>query len=201
MTRTHTIQADTERAGQPASAAPEGFGAEFRELARQRRFVRDDAATVAAPVAPPTPRQPAAMPQRTAAMPERSATVAERHAAASAAAQHAARASGSLRISDDQRAVLAELARMSDRLVESREALATTTARADRADLDLAAANDRLMAARVLVHDAQHATHMSAERCAWLEGRCETLQEALDLAVNASIVTRWRWRRQMRATS
>lgn len=88
---------------------------------------------------------------------------------------------------------------MSDRLVESREALALTTARADRAESDLAAANDRLMAARALVHDAQHATRVSAERCAWLEGRCETLQEALDLAVNASVVTRWRWRRQLRA--
>lgn len=105
-----------------------------------------------------------------------------------------------MRISEDQRAVLAELARMCDRLVESREALAATTSRADRAEADLAAANERLMAARALVQDAQQATRLSAERCTWLEGRCEALQEALELAVNASLITRWRWRRQARAT-
>jgi hypothetical protein len=95
--------------------------------------------------------------------------------------------------------MLAELARMSDRLVESREALATALAHASHLEAEVGAANDRLMAARALVHDAQHATRMSAERCAWLEGRCETLQEALDVAVHAGLVTRWRWRRQARA--
>jgi predicted nucleic acid-binding Zn-ribbon protein len=105
----------------------------------------------------------------------------------------------STRISEDQRAVLLELSKMSDRLVQSREELATMTARATRAEADLTAANARMMAAQVLVQDAQRATHASAERAAWLEGRCETLQEALDLAVNASMLTRWRWRRQQRA--
>ena len=97
--------------------------------------------------------------------------------------------------------MLAELARMSDRLVDSRESLARETARADRAELDVAAADMRLMAARALVLDAQEATHASAERCAWLEGRCETLQEALEVAVNASWRTRLRWRREMRASA
>lgn len=97
--------------------------------------------------------------------------------------------------------MLAELARMSDRLVEARELLALTTARAERAEGELAGANDRLMAARALVHDAQRTTRETAERCAWLEGRCEALQEALELAVNAGMVTRWRWRRQVRRSA
>jgi hypothetical protein len=158
MARSRTIEAQTELPEQPAAQPPGGFGAEFRELARQRRFVRDEAAAPA-----PAPRAPI-----------------------------------SPRISEDQRAMLAELARMSDRLVESREALATMTARAEHAEAEVTAANHRIMAARALVHDAQQATRASAERCAWLEGRCETLQEALDVAVHASLITRWRWRRQAR---
>jgi hypothetical protein len=97
--------------------------------------------------------------------------------------------------------MIAELARMSDRLVESREDLAATRLRAAYAEQQVEAANARLMAARALVQDAQQATRQSAERSAWLEGRCETLQEALELAVNASAWTRWKWRRQMRAAS
>lgn len=175
MARSRTILAETEPAEEsPAvTEAPTSFGAEFRELARQRRFVREDASIAPEPAWEPLPTAaPASVEPRQTTSP---------------------------RISDDQRAVLAELARMSDRLVESREALAAAAARAERAESELAGANQRLMAARALVHDAQHATRMSAERCAWLEGRCETLQEALELAVNASMVTRWKWRRQQRA--
>lgn len=174
MARSRTIEAQSELTEQPATPPPGGFGAEFRELARQRRFVRDDiGAPAPAPVAP-APAQ---------------------------VAPPAPRAPLTPRISEDQRAMLAELARMSDRLVESREALATMTARAEHAEAEVASANDRLMAARALVHDAQQATRASAERCAWLEGRCETLQEALDIAVHASLITRWRWRRQARGTN
>jgi chromosome segregation ATPase len=110
------------------------------------------------------------------------------------------------RISDDQRATLRELARMSDRLVQSREDLATITAHAAQLEASvassteqLAAADQRLLASRVLVQDAQRATHELSERCVWLESRCETLQEALELAVNASWITRWSWRREQRA--
>ncbi len=95
---------------------------------------------------------------------------------------------------------------MSDRLVQSREALAVATTRAehlatelDAARAGLSAANDRLMASQVLVQDAQRTTRELAERGAWLEGRVEMLQEALELAVNASVVTRWKWRREQRA--
>lgn len=94
---------------------------------------------------------------------------------------------------------------MSDRLVESREQLAAATTRADHLEAELAeargglaAANDRLMASRVLVQDAQRTTRELAERAAWLEGRVEMLQDALELAVNASVVTRWKWRREQR---
>jgi hypothetical protein len=179
MSHSRTIQAQPEPMEQPVAPPPGGFGAEFRELARQRRFVREDAAQPAAPAAP--------------------AMAAPARPAAPAAPVQATRASSSLRISDDQRAMLAELARMSDRLVESREALAHATARVTQLEGEVTSANDRLMAARALVHDAQQATRASAERCAWLEGRCETLQEALDVAVHASLVTRWKWRRQARA--
>ena len=187
MTRSRTIEVQAELAEQPMASPPGGFGAEFRELARQRRFVREDEparAFTPAPTVAPT-AAPAPTPTPAPAVP--------------AAPAQASRASSSLRITDDHRAMLAELARMSDRLVESREALAHVTARATHLEAEVAASNDRLMAARALVHDAQQATRASAERCAWLEGRCETLQEALDVAVHASLYTRWKWRRQARA--
>jgi hypothetical protein len=186
MTPTRSTEAQTELAEQPMATPPGGFGAEFRELARQRRFVREEAPTsrfaTAARASAPAPAPAAQVPAP--AMP--------------AAPTQATRATSSLRMSDDHRAMLAELARMSDRLVESREALAHMSARATHLETEVAAANDRLMAARALVHDAQQATRASAERCAWLEGRCETLQEALDVAVHASLYTRWKWRRQAR---
>ena len=197
--------------------APLGsFGAEFRELARQRRFVREpeaaaapsspalDVAPVAMPAVPAKPTQarvaaPAAPPVAAAAPASAPAPTAPSTAAADAFARAFTASLPSQRISDDAPAMLAELARMSDRLVLTREELAATKARADHAEQLLVDANSRLMAARVLVQDAQTATRQSAERSAWLEGRCETLHEALDLAVNASIFTRWKWRRQARA--
>lgn len=165
----------------PDSEADAGFGAEFRELARQRRFVRETSAAppaTARPLLAPTWRDGAVAPGRS----PRPTTPIPAGAAP--------------RMSDDAAAMLAELARMSDRLVEAREGLVVERARADRAELDLGAMNERMMAARAMVHDAQRAAATGAERCAWLEGRCETLQEALDLAVHASPFTRWRWRRQ-----
>lgn len=205
MAAGRTIEAVEQReaaATQPAQEQQLGFGAEYRELARQRRFTRSDAAAATpAPAAPAadvpqtwhaamTPPAPTSAPTPPTAAPA-SEPVAARVATAADRA--------SARMSADQRAMLAELARMSDRLVESREALAVALTRADRAEQDVAASAQRLMAAQALVQDAQRATRESAERCTWLEGRCETLQEALELAVNASMLTRWRWRRQQRA--
>lgn len=150
--------------------ATDGFGSEFRELARQRRFVRRSAAEAAAPDAAPA-------------------------TASSTPVTAATRAVGIS--SRDAATMFSELSGTVAQLGAAREELARQRARADHAELQLTGANERLMAARVLVHDAQRATHMSAERCAWLEGRNEALSEALDRAVNASMVTRWRWRRQL----
>ncbi|MCW2950142.1 MAG: hypothetical protein JWN41_1155 [Thermoleophilia bacterium] len=195
-----------------ADTSPLGsFGAEFRELARQRRFVRSSAPGVAAdPVTPDlavtAPHPSAPEPARhvapaVAAVPVTAPNSPSTDDAFSAAFAASLPTRHSSRISDDASAMLAELARMSDRLVATREELATTRARAEYAEARVVDADARLMAARVLVQDAQNATRQSAERAAWLEGRCETLQDALDLAVNASFVSRWKWRRQLRAQS
>ncbi|MCW2925431.1 MAG: hypothetical protein JWM98_2835 [Thermoleophilia bacterium] len=206
MAQGRTAESETVAQAAPSEAVAEatGFGAEFRELARQRRFVRSEApdaahvavppATAAAPAAPAEPAAPApAVPSwqsATAATPE-----------PIPAPYRASQAPAPGRMSTDERAAITELARMSEKLVEAREALAAVSVRADRAEADVAAAHSRMMAARVLVQDAQRATRMSAERCAWLEGRCETLQEALDMAVNASFLARYRWRRRMKAAA
>jgi hypothetical protein len=101
-----------------------------------------------------------------------------------------------------------ELARMSDQLVDAREQLAVATTRVTQLEADVAEravqlrdANDRVMASRLLVQDAQRAAHEVAERCAFLEARGEALERALELAVNASWLTRWRWRREQRAAA
>lgn len=174
MSDSQTI--DTERARDARTAEPldSGFGAEFRELARQRRFVRE----LAQPAGAPATAAPVVTPRVRST------------AAASAGAD--------VRMTHDAAAMFTELSRMSDRLVEAREVLASERARADHAQAELVASNERLMAARVLVHDAQRATRSASERCAWLEGRCHTLEEALDVAVHASLITRWKWRRQAR---
>ncbi len=218
MARSRTLEAQQqhEQSAMPITNDDTGFGAEFRELARQRRFVRsssdaDPAARESAfwarteepvnlapsaqvtPVAPLPPAEPvvttpvATTPVATSPVPPSPRVRAPR-------------------ISEDQRATLLELARMSDRLVQSREDLAIAATRAEHLEAELAtardglaAANDRLMASRVIVQDAQRATRELAERSAWLEGRVEMLQEALELAVNASVITRWKWRREQRA--
>jgi hypothetical protein len=220
MTGTRTID---ERAQQllavntDADVAETGFGAEFRELARQRRFVRSEAAPVVPEWQPaatsPTEAAPVAAP---ATVPAPASTPAPRRSPAPAPAPVPATtaplakprpaASPSPRMSTDQRATLLELARMSDRLVQARELLVVEASRADHlqaaldsANAGLQAADQRLMASRALVNDAQRTTRELADRCAWLEGRCEMLGEALEQAVNASFVTRWRWRREQRA--
>ena len=199
VTRSSTIDAEQQldTTSQIDDVADTGFGAEFRELARQRRFVREAAGMTPEAAEPvdwrsqPAPTAAAPTPVVPTPTPATPPTPAPR--------RERVRMTGVPRMTEDASAMIAELARMSDRLVEAREGLTIERLRADRAETELRAVNDRLMAARVLVHDAQHATRMTAERCAWLEGRAETLQEALDLAVNASLFTRWRWRRRMLA--
>lgn len=199
----------------PGHVDDAGFGAEFRELARQRRFVRsgDGVDPVAretafwagseAPAVPAPAVTALVVPASTPATPAPSPPVPASAMPAPISTSPRVRAP---RISEDQRATLLELARMSDRLVQSREALAIASTRAEHleselatARVGLAAANDRLMASRVIVMDAQRTTRELAERSAWLEGRVEMLQEALELAVNASVITRWKWRREQRA--
>lgn len=106
---------------------------------------------------------------------------------------------GSDRLSHDPSAALMELSRMADRVIEAREAYATQRARADRAEHELESMNDRLLAARALVYEAQRTARVAAERCSFVEGRCEALEEALDRALNASLLQRWKWRRQLRS--
>lgn len=199
MTKVETTESDIawepqvgQRGTKPrADTVPLGsFGAEFRELARQRRFVRaSNAAALTPALDAPSSSTPLAPEPTPLAAP----------VAGEAFAHAFGESLPNERISDDAPAMLAELARMSDRLVDSREALATAQVQVEHLTSQLADANGRLMAARALVQDAQHATRQSAERSAWLEGRCDTLQEALELAVNASVLTRWKWRRQARA--
>jgi hypothetical protein len=93
--------------------------------------------------------------------------------------------------------VLAELAKMADRVVESREALARSQGRVQQLETDLATANDRILAARGLVHEAQQTARDAVEQSRFLEGRCTALEHALDLALNASLLQRWRWRRRI----
>lgn len=220
---------DAATAATPQQALPTDgdFGAEFRELARQRRFVRSDEPSDPAATAAPTStddrqvedwRRRAAdataragswraevAPARTPAPPELQPQELPMPALPPAPAARPL-APSDPRLTDDLHATLRELARMSDRLVQSREQLAATTTRVEQltgeleqAQAKVRAADERLLASRVLVQDAQRTTHELAERCAWLEGRCEMLGEALELAVNASWLTRWRWRREQRA--
>ena len=227
MARSRTLEAQQQhdQSAMPTTTDDAGFGAEFRELARQRRFVRstadaDPAARESAfwarteePVLPVPAAPVVSAPVAQAPVAPAPASVAAPSVAAPAVASPAPTTAAATtprvrapRMSEDQRATLLELARMSDRLVQSREDLAIAATRAEHLESDLAtardglaAANDRLMASRVIVLDAQRATRELAERSAWLEGRVEMLQEALELAVNASMVTRWKWRREQRA--
>ncbi len=211
MARGRTTIEHTEAKAEAATDAPidTGFGAEFRELARQRRFVRDADAESA-----PSVPEPKAKPKpdwRDAAAPAKRKSRTERAVAAPApspATKPSLGATRTPRLSDDQRAIVSELARMSDQLVDAREQLVVATTRTTHLEASLAEratqlrdANDRVMASRLLVQDAQQATHDMAERCAWLEARCDALQQALEMAVNASWLTRLRWRREQRAAA
>ncbi len=153
------------------SHAAQGFGSEFRHLAQQQRFSRHREVT------PPTSATPDPRPQ------------------------HAPSAVTSGRISADARSMLLELSRMADRVIESREALAAERERNAQLTAQMENVQQRFIAARAIVHDAQQTAHAAAERCEFLEGRCEALQEALDLALNASVMQRWKWRRRMRASA
>jgi hypothetical protein len=113
-------------------------------------------------------------------------------------APHASRSVGAERLTQDPAAALGELSRMADRVIEAREAYAVQRTRAERAEHELRGMNDRLLAARGLVYEAQRTARVAAERCAFVEGRCEALEEALDLALNASVMQRWKWRRKAR---
>lgn len=162
-----------------AGSEPAGFGQEYRHLARQRRFERS---TQSAPVRDEAIDAPAAR--------------APRQSQASAIPTAASGRVRADRLSADAHTMLIELSRLADRTIEAREALLVERNRADRAERDLANANQRLMAARSLVHEAQATARAAVERGAFIEGRCEALQDALDLALNASLLQRWRWRRR-----
>ncbi len=173
----HALLAESE---EHTTVATQGFGSEFRHLAQQRRFERSTASTpppLAAPVAGPNAAAPATATART-----RSPLTTER-------------------ISTDARSMLIELSRMADRVIEARELLVVERERTVQLTSQLEASNQRLMAARAIVHDAQQTAHAAATRCEFLEGRCDALQEALDLALHAGMITRWKWRRRMRTST
>lgn len=151
---------------------PGGFGAEFRPQARQRRFVRE---TVSADTMPHHAQLPVEQPTH-----------------------HSGNQTHAERLSHNPAGSLTELSRMADRVIEARDVAAAQHARAERAERELHGVNDRLLAARGLVHEAQRMAHMAAERTAFLEGRCEALERALDMSLNASLVQRWKWRRATR---
>lgn len=161
-----------------------GFGVEYRQQARQRRFRRSTDAAPHNAIAAPESRRAGLAPGR-APIPE-----------SAARGERLLPPPGRERLSDNSLAMVTEMSRMADRVIEAREALAAERGRANRAERDLASGNDRIMAARALVHEAQRTAHVAAERCAFVEGRCEALQEALDMAINASLMQRWRWRRR-----
>lgn len=102
------------------------------------------------------------------------------------------------RISGEPYTALVELSRMADRVIDSREQLAVQRARTDRAERELEQMNQRIMAARAIVYDAQRATKTATDRAAYLEGRCSALEESLDRVLQASLIDRLRWRRVLR---
>lgn len=184
-----------ETSEQP-DASQGGFTSEFREQARQRRF--ESARDVVVEPRARKRRAPRAAAGPTPLVIERGPVEDPIQIAGSAytRAQRApAPAVGDTRLSDDPYSVVVELSRLADRVVESREQAAAERTRADRAERDLRFVNERLMAARALVHEAQRTARTAAERCAYLEGRCEAMQGALDQALHASMIRRWRWRR------
>ena len=105
---------------------------------------------------------------------------------------------------------VSELTRLTDRLVEARELLATAEERLRSQQLitELAAADaqaarretselqDRLVSARAIVFEAQRTTRAATERCAFVEGRADALEYALEQALTASFFSRRRMRRE-----
>ena len=169
------VESSNERSrGVEATDAALAASAEFRELARQRRFLREHEQAAAAEASTANSMTLSA----DTSAPSRPLTNQQ---------------------SAEALAIASSLRHAQEQIADAHSRAAAAAARAEYAERELAAANERLMAANVLVQDAQRATHQSAERCAWLEGRTEALQEALEVAVHASVTTRWRWRRQMAA--
>lgn len=178
------IQLMPERnSSEPPHRSGDGFGSEFRELAQQRRFRRKDGVRRTEAAQEPVEASPA----RVTHEPDPPAPT--------------PRPTYVQRLSQDPTAALMELSRMADRVIEARDVAAAERGRADRAERDLRAVEQRLMAARGLVHEAQRTAQRAAERCAWVEGRCEALESALELAMHASWLQRWRWRREERRQS
>jgi hypothetical protein len=99
------------------------------------------------------------------------------------------------------KSALTEVVRMSQLLADARSDAAAQATMAAQLRGELAAAQQRLVAAKALVREAQTTTQSAAERAAWLEARCETLQEALEAAVHSTWLQRWRWRREQRSRS
>jgi hypothetical protein len=185
------------------------FTADLRPAARRRRFERSESTPPPArrrmPAEQPTiPMQPQAEPREERRRPDVRATDAraERFATSDAPL----RASGLeelRRLVERQHSMLVEMGRLSERVVSSAELAAREQQRADRAEAELAGAKaevaamqQRLLAARGLVGQAQDAAHAAAERAAFLEGRCDVLQDTLAQALRGSFLTRWRLRRE-----
>lgn len=190
--------------------ADEGFGAEFRKLARQRRFARTaaqqadreapDAGLPAVEALLASARQAARLTQpasQAASAPDQARSAPSPREQRDTR-QPARRSSPAPTV--DQTAAIVELARLAERVVDARERLVAERGRADRAEAELTVLRDRMLAARGLVHDAQKASQQAAERAAWLEGRCVALEASLDKALAASWLHRWRWRRALKAT-
>lgn len=193
----------TEANTEAVANSGDGFGVEYRELARQRRFIRDSERTsrdagTSDDEAPSLLDDEAAARRAlaTAAAVARSTGHRRAHVDTSLAPDVSITSTDE-RLTDHAPGMLTEMARMADRLVQARESLGAALNRAERAETDLSGMNARMMAARALVHEAQQEMHLANERAAWLEGRCETLHESLEVAVNASLVQRWMWRKRL----
>ena len=187
---------------------------EFEHLRNQRRFERadSDAPLEAAAPAAPTRRTPRKATRKRAARPVAATTthevapaVAPVAAPAPEPAHEVARAqvaaqsrAAAPRLSHEPYTAIVELSRMADRVIDSREQLAAHRARADRAERDLANLNQRIMAARAIVFEAQRVSKLATERTSYLEGRCTALEGALDQVLHASMFERLRWRRMLR---
>ena len=98
----------------------------------------------------------------------------------------------------EHRAFVTEYTRAMNELTSVTAQLAAETARRIAAEAQVESLASRLEAARALVHQAQATAHEAADRAAYAEGRVDALEDALDRALNASLFTRWKWRRMIR---